>query len=148
MEYGIGGTQGDVEKGSESITELSKNKTLFITQLTDEAPYTPDLMYDIRTMDDAFKTYQPSKEISFTTEDGSSAPETLNFENLGDFGPKGITNKSDYLRDMKQKEDQYRAISKELKSNKALQNIVSNPETRQAFIDVIRSLVSELEQAG
>lgn len=148
MEYGIGGTQGEVEKGSEGITELSKNRTMFITQLTDEAPYSPELIYDIKNMDEAFNTYKPNKEISFSMEDGSTTSEVIEFDNLGDFGPKGITKKSTFLNDLKQKEDQYRAISKELKSNKALQSILSNPETRQAFVDVIKSLVNDLEQAG
>jgi hypothetical protein len=148
MEFGIGGTQGNVEVGSESVTELSKNRTMFITQLTDEAPFSPDLMYDVKNMKDAFETFKPSKEISFTTEDGSSTSEVLEFENVGDFGPKGIVAKSNYLREQKQKEDQYRAISKELKSNKALQAIVSNPETRQAFLEVIKGLVQDLENVS
>ena len=61
MEFGIGGTQGDVEVGSESVTELSKNRTMFIQQLTDEAPYSPDLVYDITNMDEAFNYFKPSK---------------------------------------------------------------------------------------
>lgn len=148
MEFGIGGTQGDVEVGSESVSELSKNRTLFIQQLTAEAPYSPDLIYDIQNMDQAFELYKPQKEVSFTLEDGSSTSEVLEFNNVGNFGPKGITQQSAYLNEQKQKEEQYRAISKELKSNKALQSIVSNPETKQAFIDTIKSLIADLEQAG
>jgi hypothetical protein len=147
MEFGIGGTQGDVEVGSESVTELSKNRTMFIQQLTDEAPYSPDLVYDLTDMDKAFSYFKPSKEINFTSEDGNSVSEVLEFNNVGNFGPKGITQQSVYLNDLKQKEEQLRAISKELKSNKALQNIVSNPETKQAFIDSIKSLLTDLESA-
>jgi hypothetical protein len=148
MEFGIGGTQGDVEVGSESVTELSKNRTMFITQLTDEPTYTPELIYDVQNMNMAFETFKPSKELSFTTEDGSATSELIEFQALGDFGPKGITQKSNYLKDQKQKEDQLRAISKELKSNKALQGIISNPETKEAFLSVIKALVNDLEQAG
>lgn len=148
MEFGIGGTQGDVEVGSESVTELSKNRTLFITQLTDEAPYSPELIYDVKNMKGAFETFKPSKEISFSTEDGSSVSEVIDFETVGDFGPKGITQKSSYLKEQKLKEDQLRAISKELKSNKAIQGIVSNPETKEAFLGVIKALIADLEAAG
>ena len=146
MEYGIGGTEGARETGSESITDLSKNRTLFITQLTDDAPYNPELITDVQTLDQAFSMYKPSKEVSFTLEDGSSTTEMLEFNNVGDFGPKGITQQSEYLNGQKQLEDQYRSLRKELKSNKALQAIVSSPETKQAFLDSISALLAELEQ--
>jgi len=148
MEFGIGGTQGDVEVGSESVTELSKNRTMFIQQLTDDAPYSPDMVYDIKNMDEAFSYFQPQKEVNFSTEDGSSMSEVLEFKNVSNFGPKGIVQQSPYLNEQKQKEKQYRAISKELKSNKALQSIVSNPETKQAFIDTIKSLLADLESVS
>jgi predicted component of type VI protein secretion system len=147
MEYGIGGTEGNRETGSESITDLSKNRTLFITQLTDDAPYNPELIQDdVQSLEQVFKLFKPAKEVSFTMEDGSSTTEMLEFNNVGDFGPKGITQQSEYLNSQKQLEDQYRNLSKELKSNKALQAIVSNPETKQAFIDSITALLSDLEQ--
>jgi hypothetical protein len=144
--YGIGGNEVP-QDASEAIADIPKNRTLIVEKLTDEAPVKPEMVYDLKTVEEVFAHYKPKVGVDFEKEDGSSANETLNFTNLGDFGAKGITNQSDFLKDLNQKQDQYMKIIKQLKSNKSLKTVLDNPETKSSFINVLHALIQEIEDA-
>lgn len=147
MEFGIGGTEKPKDGGNEAFADLSMNRTLFVQKLTGDAPYTPEMVQDLKTVDEVFGYYKPNKEVEFATEEGAPVNEELTFGNLGDFGKKGIIKQSKYLREVSNKQEQYLNIAKDLKSNKALQGVVQNPELREAFTNAIRAMLKELEEA-
>ena len=144
--YGIGGNEVP-QDGSESIADIPKNRTLMIEKLTDEAPVKPQLAYDLKTVDEVFAHFKPQVDVEFEKEDGSSTNEALRFSNLGDFGAKGITNQSNYLKDLSQKQDQYLKIIKQLKSNKSLKTVLENADTKAAFLGMLNALIQELEDS-
>ncbi len=148
MEFGIGGTQKKDDSGGEGFAALSQNRTLFVQQLTDEAPFTPSLVEDLKSIEDVFGYFKPSKKVEFANEEGVPVEEELRFGNLGDFGSKGITKQSKYLQEVKNKEEQYLKVVKDLKSNKALQSVIQNPETRETFVTAIRAMLQDLEESG
>jgi hypothetical protein len=148
FEYGIGGTERKLDDANEGVAEIPQNRTIFAQKLSQEAPYVPQAVYGLKTTEEVFEHFQPSAEVEFDTEDGSSINENLQFRNLGDFGSKGIKNQSKYLQELANKEDQHLKIIKELKSNKAIQTIVQNKETKAAFLTAIQALINELEEAG
>ena len=71
----------------------------------------------------------------------------LHFNNLGDFGIKGITGQSSFISDLAMKKEQYQKIIKQLKTNKQLKQALSNPETKLAFINALNALIKELDTA-
>lgn len=148
LEYGIGGTERKLDNANEAFSEISQNRTIFIQKFSQEPPFTPEAVYDLKTVEDVFNHFQPSCEIDFETPEGTTHSEKIQFNNLGDFGPKGIKNKSKFLEDLSNKEEQNLKIVKELKSNRALQNIVQNPDTKNALLSAIQSMISELEGSG
>lgn len=148
MEFGIGGTEKQMDNANEAFADLSMNKTLFIQKLTAEAPYQPELVYDLKTVDDVFNHYKPAIEAEFTNEEGVPTNEELRFTNLGDFGRKGIIKQSKYLQEVANKQEQYLKIVKDMKSNKALQTVVQNKDTREAFTNALRAMLKELEDSG
>ena len=105
-------------------------------------------MYDLKTVDEVFAHFQPAIEVEMQAEDGSSFNENLNFNNLGDFGPKGILKKSKYLQETNEMKEQSLKIVKELKSNKALQTILQNKDNKAAFLAGIQAMIKELEETG
>jgi predicted component of type VI protein secretion system len=145
-EYGIGGMEvrGD---GSEAILEIAQNRTLMIEKLTDAAPIKPVIVEGLKTVDEVFNHFKPTVSCDFEKEDGSSANETLSFSNLGDFGAKGITNQSSFLKELENEKNEYSKLVKQLKTNKLLKSVVENPENKEAFINALQALIQEIEDA-
>ncbi|MBK7850416.1 MAG: type VI secretion system contractile sheath small subunit [Bacteroidetes bacterium] len=144
--YGIGGNEIRPD-ASEAIADIPKNRTLVVEKLTDEAPVKPEMVYDLKNVDEVFAHFKPKVEVELEKEDGSSTNEALSFSNLGDFGTKGITNQNQFLQDLNQKQDQYMKIIKQLKSNKSLKTILENPDTKGAFVGALLALIQEIEDA-
>jgi predicted component of type VI protein secretion system len=148
FEYGIGGSERKLDNANEAFADIQMNRTIFVQKLTGEAPYAPQAVYDLKTVDAVFNHFQPAVEVEMETEDGSTFNEQLNFNNLGDFGSKGIIKKSKYLQEVNDTKDESLKIVKELKSNKALQAILQNKENKEAFLAGIQAMIKELEEAG
>jgi len=70
----------------------------------------------------------------------------LKFNNLGDFGSKGITRQSKFLKDLHTEKDQYVKIIKQLKTNKILKAALTDPDAKEALMESIRALITEIEE--
>ena len=104
-------------------------------------------MVNLQTVDEVFAHYKPNVDVEFLKEDGSTASENLKFTNLGSFSVKNVINDSKYLKNVNQEHDFYLKIMKQLKTNKALKLVIENPETKEAFVNALRALAVELEEA-
>ena len=64
--YDIGGQErkGEVNEG---IADIPQNKTMVIEKLTDEAPMSPQIVNDLKNINDVFNYFQPQKECVFPT---------------------------------------------------------------------------------
>jgi hypothetical protein len=131
----------------EGFVEISPNKTLFVQKLTNEPPIKPEIVENLQTVEQVFDYFKPNCDVELDKEDGSAMKENFAFGGLGDFDIKNITNKSDYLKNLSVENDAYLKIIKQLKSNKSLKNVIENPETKNAFINSLKALVSELEES-
>lgn len=141
--YDLGGNAVDAEV-SEAMAEIAPNKTLFIQKLTANEPVKPEVV-NIQTVQEAFDYFKPNVDIEFNKQDGTTARENLKFSNVGSFDVKNIVNESNYLKSVNTEHDSYLKILKQLKSNKALKTVVENPETKEAFVNALRTLALELE---
>ncbi len=141
--YGIGGNEVKSD-ASEAFADIPQNRTLMMEKLTKDTPVKPQIVHGLQTIEQVFDQYKPAVEVEFTDADGVGKKETLSFSNLGDFGVKGITEQSAFLRDVTTQQDQYQKIVKQLKTNKILKTALENPEAKQAMIDSIHSLIQEL----
>jgi hypothetical protein len=129
----------------EGFVEISPNKTLFIQKLTNEPPIKPEVVENLQTVEEVFNHFKPNCDVELDREDGSTMKENFAFGGVGDFDIKNLTNKSDYLKNLSLENDAYLKIIKQLKSNKSLKNVIDNPETKNAFVNSLKALVSELE---
>ena len=143
--YDIGGQEVKLDV-NEGIADIPQNKTMLIEQLTDEAPATPRIVPDLKTINDVFAFYRPSKEVSFETEDGSDKPEVLKFSGLADFGKQGIIKQSTLLNELSQQCDDVQKYMRQLKSNKILKTVLENKDAKAAYMACLQGLISELEQ--
>lgn len=144
--YGIGGTEvkGDA---SEAISDIPQNRTLMVEKFTAEPPVKPEIVEGLTSIDDVFNHFKPQVDVEFTDSDGTSKEEKLSFNNLADFGTRGIVAQSSYLQDLTVQKDQFFKIIKQLKSNKLLRKALENADTKEAALNAIYALIKEIEQA-
>ncbi len=144
--YGIGGTEVPNE-ANEAMSEIAQNRTLMIEKLTDEAPFKPEIVGGLTSIDDVFNHFQPSVDVEFEDAEGGTKDEKLAFKGLADFGVDGITAQSNFLQDLTSQKDQYLKILKQLKSNKLLRKALENKENKEAMLNAIFALIKEIEEA-
>jgi|ERR1700734_2253845 hypothetical protein len=141
--YSIGGTVQENE-AFEAFADIPQNRVLIAEKLTTDAPAKPEIVYGLTSVEQVFEHFKPEVEMDFETEEGATRKETLHFNNLGDFGVKGITAQSNFLGDLTLKKEQYQKIIKQLKTNKLLKQALSDPGTKQALITALNALIREL----
>ena len=141
--YGIGGNEVKTD-ASEAFADIPQNRTLMAEKLTKDAPVKPEIVHGLQTVEQVFAHYKPDVSIDFEDADGVTKKETLSFKNLGDFGVKGITEQSEFLKDNASQKDEYLKIIKQLKSNKILKTALADPDAKSAILDAIQGMIAEL----
>lgn len=142
--YDIGGSEvkGDA---SEAMSELPQNRTLMVEKLTKEPPIKPAVVEGLKSVEEVFDHFSPSVEMEFHDSEGGTRKENLQFKNLGDFGTKGITNQSEFLKKLTAQKEQNQKIIKQLKTNKLLQKALENEEHKTALLNALNALIKELK---
>ncbi len=141
--YGIGGNEVQTD-ASEAFADIPQNRTLMAEKLTKDAPVKPEIVHGLQTVEQVFDHYKPNVAVDFEDADGVSKKETLNFSNLGDFGVKGITEQSEFLKDNSIKKEEFLKIMKQLKSNKLLKTALADPDAKAALLNAIQAMRTEL----
>lgn len=134
----------DVEV-NESIIEFPQNRAFLAEQLTYNEPSKPEISRGLKTVDEVFEHYKPKVDVEFQDSEGVSKKETMTFNNLADFGVKGLTVQSTFLQELEIQKAEYKKIVKQLKGNKQLKQAIANIETKQALLNSILALLKELE---
>lgn len=142
--YGIGGNEVKTD-ASEAFADIPQNRTLLAEKLTKDTPVKPEIVYGLQTVEEVFQYYKPNISVDFQDADGMTKKETLNFRNLGDFGVKGITEQSEFLKDNSTQKEEYIKIVKQLKSNKILKTALADSEAKSGLLDAIHSMIAELK---
>jgi len=142
---GIGGEERGGPDASEAIANIPKNRTMLVQKLTNEPVVRPEIVYDLKTIEEVFAHFNPNVELEFEDESGATKEEKMEFKNLGDFGKKGIIAQSDLLKDLNLQQADYLKFIKQLKSNKILQKLLADPEAKTAYLNALQALIDEVE---
>jgi hypothetical protein len=145
--YGIGGEERKANNAAEAISDIPLNRTLFVEKLTYDPAYKPEIVQDLKNIDEVFQHYQPEVEMEFETEEGSTVNEVLRFQSLSNFGKQGIIAQSPFLQNLNAEVNDLQKIIKQLKSNKILKTVLENPDAKENYIASLKALVQELEDA-
>jgi len=144
--YGIGGNEVKLD-ASEAFADIPQNRTLMAEKLTKDAPLRPEVVHGLQTIEQVFAHYKPEVSVDFEDASGVAKKETLRFTNLGDFGIKGITEQSEFLKDNATQKEEYFKIIKQLKSNKILKAALADPDAKAALLDAIHGMITELKDS-
>lgn len=147
FEYGIGGNEIKVD-ASESIAMIPENRTLIVEQLTSEEAVQPEVVEGLATIEQVFDHYKPQVDIEFENAEGQPIRENFSFHNVGDFSVKKLTEQSNFLSKLNVEKEFWESLQKQLRSNKVLQRALENPDTKEALIASLQSILAELKEAG
>jgi predicted component of type VI protein secretion system len=145
--YGIGGEERKANNAAEAISDIPLNRTLFVEKLTYDPAYKPEVVHDLKNIDEVFQNYQPEVEMEFETEEGTTVNEVLRFQSLSHFGKQGIIAQSPFLQNLNAEVNDLQKIVKQLKSNKILKTVLENPDAKENYLASLKALVQELEDA-
>lgn len=135
------------DKPNEAIIPIPDNRTLIITKLNEDPPSTPEINDKCTTVKEVFDHYKPTVQLSLKDENNIPVNEEITFNNLGDFGKNGIVKKSKFLQKLDQDKKDSQSFLQVVRSNKVMERILNNPETREAYVTVLKDLIQELETA-
>lgn len=136
------------ELSGAKVNLIDNNKTLYIDQFTD-FPGDPELVQNVRTIDDAFQTFKPSVDVTFEDEEGGSVDETLSFSEIRDFeareGKGQLVKNSPFLSGVKSKIDVHADMRKNIEKNRKLRDLLKDATSRGELKSVLTALLAELE---
>ena len=132
---------------SEGISNIPHNKTLIVEKLTAEAPVSPETVTGLTDLKQVFDYFSPNIDIEFENEEGQPVKENLKFKNVADFSIHKMTLQSGFLRSLKTQKDFNDYLIKQLRSNKVLQRVLNDQESRQVFLSVLQELRKEIKES-
>ncbi|GIM57729.1 hypothetical protein CAPN006_21210 [Capnocytophaga canimorsus] len=142
--YGVGGNEVKVD-ANEAIQEIQENKTLLVGKLTADDAISPEIVMGLKTVEDVFRHFQPSISIEHEDQEGGSVKEDFRFNNVGDFTPNKLVENSPFLKNLSLEEEQYNNIMRQLRNNKVLRNMLTDSSSKEALIQALKAVASELE---
>lgn len=143
LEYGIGGNEVKID-ASEAIVNIPENRSLVVEHLTAEDPINPEMVRELTTIEDVFKHFSPNIDVEFSNEEGQPVKENFRFKTVSDFNVKNMTERSPFLNNLNIQKEFYETLMQQLRTNKVLQRVLENAETKEAFISALMALKKEL----
>lgn len=128
------------------VPEIPYNRTLFIQQLSTEAPSEPEFVEDCQKMSDVFEKFKPAKEVQMEDENGVPHSVELQFKSLLDFGKDGIIKQTELLKGIQEKGELYADFIKRLRSINILHKLLADAETKKDYLDAIQKFIEELDE--
>lgn len=149
--HGIGAVSIPGIKPEIGVTDLNPTKMLVPVALQSEGPVEPELVppeYS-SSLSGLFKYAQPSVELELDTgdEDDPSENVEVGFQDLKSFQPKEIIERIPLLKGLAEQEDIIQNLVKLSNKNKRFKQLLQNPEQKEALIQILQSVLDELEDA-
>lgn len=107
-----------------------------------------DELVPIRTMKEAFETFEPAVEISVTTTEGDKATERLRFKEIKDFEAERVVNQSEALTDLSVTADVYGHLKANLSTSPKWKKVFENPEMRAGLVELLDQLLAIVDPDG
>ena len=142
---GIGGNAVEQE-ANEGIADIPGNRTLMVNMMTAEEPGIPEVVDGLYSIADVFKYFTPNIDVNFQNEEGQTVTENFYFNNVGDFSVKSMTERSPFLGNLSIRKEFYEKVIKQLRSNKVLQRVIANKDTKAAMLVILQELKNQVEE--
>ena len=134
------------QQSFEAMAQIASNKTLFVQKLTSR-PTKPEPVKGLKTVQEVFDHFKPSVKVEMEDAKGAPVNEEMNFKNLGDFRKDGLIAQSEFLKNLDGDQEALYKIAKQLKTNKILMSALKNPEAKAAFLESLKAMIAEIDNA-
>ncbi|MDR1198759.1 MAG: hypothetical protein LBK94_07060 [Prevotellaceae bacterium] len=142
-QYEIGGNEVRID-ASEAIAAIPENRTMLVEKLTADEPVNPETVNGLTAIEQVFAHYKPQIDVEFQNGEGLPVKETFHFQSIADFSVKNLTEQSSFLKQANTEKEFYDNLTRQLRTNKVLQRVLENPDSRQALIASLEALGAEL----
>lgn len=129
----------------QGVKLVPDNKTLMALKLNDE-PDDDVAPVRLKSLKEIFEHYKPEREVVLNTADGDSEEVMLHFNSLKDFTKDGIIEQSTLLQDLEEQENVYSRLTDVLNNNEKLINVISNEDNKKEFLELLGTLIEELNE--
>lgn len=152
IDFDIPGPIGiqDIEV-EQSFTRINTNRTLVVASLNAEGPYDPEVVPDDYTgsLGKLFEYAKPGVEVELETgdEDHPTQEIKITYDSLKAFRPDDLEKRISILQRQRAQENRFQRIKAELERSKRLQEIIKDPDKKAAFLDILETILEELESA-
>jgi predicted component of type VI protein secretion system len=143
--YGIDGNDF-FESPYEKVVEIPFNRVLFAGKFTDADPTKPELAREVRSLSQLFEHYKPVVNVPFRNAAGKTVSESFRFYSIDDFEMRAMESQSNYITALEMKRMQQQKMVRQLRSNKQLQQVINEPEQRQALLDQLLSMAKKMKR--
>jgi hypothetical protein len=144
MDNNFGSSAQNKSDNEGGFAIIPPNRSLMAGQFTAERTEAPEVVQGLQTLAQVFAHFKPEVSVDFRDAHGRLVVETLQFRQLEDFGLQGIMARSPHLSQTSAREDEYLHILNELRNNKNLQALLQSPEAKQALLETIHGMISDL----
>ena len=102
----------------------------------------------VKTMKEAFQTFEPSTEITVENTEGDQVNEVLRFKELKDFEAERVVSQSDALTDLSVSVDVYGHLKANLGKSPKWKKVFEDPEMRQGLVELLDQLLAIVDPEG
>ena len=139
----LGATEKIQRDDSIPVELLPSNKILYATKLNndEEADVSPKRCSNLK---EVFEKFQPSFSVEMETADGEPFTGDFQIRAMKGFTSKELIEKNENLQKTYYRKEMMADLDKQLKKNKALQNILKDKDKKEALLKVMAYYVDLL----
>ncbi|QQY81746.1 type VI secretion system contractile sheath protein TssC [Tamlana sp. s12] len=128
---------GERDQYQEGVQELPTNRTFLIHRFTEKTPLLPEIIEDLKTLQDVFSHFKPQISVVLEGLSGEQVNETMVFRNISDFDVSRMAFRSPYLRAISHKINSYFDVLKTLQSQETFKAVTYDKGGQEPFFKTV-----------
>jgi len=148
LDYAVGAVSIPGITPEIGVTQLTPNKTLYVGCFQDEGPYEPEVLPKTacKNISSVFEHLKPSVNVNLQTGKSDSPEEEINIslDSLKSFQLSSIKKSIPLLDELDQKQDVIGKFMNMISKSKKLQEVLNDPEKKDALLNLFLSIKEEL----
>jgi predicted component of type VI protein secretion system len=129
----------------ENVQNMDLSNTVIVGQFGEARE---NELTEIRTLKEAFETYEPSVEVEVNTVDGEKKTEVLQFKELRDFEVERIVPQSEGLTELSVTADVYADLKANLSKSPTWKKVFEDPAMKQGLVELLDQLLAIVDPDG
>ena len=130
---------------AQQVQDLETSNTIIVGKFGEDRE---NELTEVKTLKEAFQTYEPAAEVNLTTADGDQHTELLRFHELNDFNVEKLVPQSPTLTTLSVTADVYSDLKSQLAKSPKWKKVFEDPQTREGLVDLLEQMLTMLDPEG